>query len=159
MRSPVVVDDEILPHPQARENLRPHIRLAVVDDRVREESGAHHLKNVVVLDILVDRMNGDRRQARAREIRIEAPEVAEIGARGANERLFPRKVVKRGEAYRTGAGDDDSLHVPDPWRRKIDHNLPLGRDRQFTRGHVAFAFPQIRDQRVARDRQEHHVDL
>ena len=154
---PVVVDDEIVAHSQARKDFRPNVRLVVVDDRIGDESGAHHLENVVVFEILVDRVNCDRREALGREIRAEAAQVAGIGARGADKRLLARKVAKRGKAGRIGASDDDFLDVPYPGRRKIDQSLPLGRDRQFARDHVAFAFQQIGDQRVARRGQEDHV--
>ena len=155
----VVVDDEIVTDFQSRKNFRPRLRLIVVDDGEREQTGAHHLKDVVVFEVLVDRMDRDRQHTSGDEVRVELAQVAEIGAGGANERLLPRKVVKRGERRRTRAGDDDFLDVPNPGRSKIDQRPPLGRDRQFAGRHVALAFHHIPDQRVARDRQEDDVNL
>ncbi len=140
------------------EDLLPEIRRIAVDHGGVDQSGIHHLENVLVLQILLRQHDVDRFLARCRQSRVQRGETFVIAARAAYVHAAAGELLDRGgrrhlrrghqqfaDVFRGGRGEVDQLHA---LRR---HGEPAG-------GDVAGARGQRRQQLIAGNGNEDHAN-
>ena len=91
-----------------------------IDNGIRKQACAHHLNQVFVLEILVDRHDVNRLQASGHERVAQPREMVRIAAGTAHPNLASAEVLDRGELGRGGTGDDNLLDVLQPWIDEVD---------------------------------------
>ena len=89
---------------------------------------------------------------------LSATQALVVTAEFAGEDFFARQVVYGGDRRRAGAGDQDLVDVHPSGVAEVDVLLQFGRDRDLRRNQVHLAVDERRQQHLARQRQEDHVD-
>ncbi len=130
-----------------------------MDDHDRDEPGAGHLEQVVVLEVPRDLPDGHRRPALRLQVGIQRDQALPDAAVLAGVDVLPRKVVDRGDLGGARAGHHDLAHVRASGPREIHDRLQLRPDDDLRHRAVDLACRQRRAQLVARHRHERDGDL
>ena len=130
-------------------NLGPYRGFVIVDDGIRKQARVHHLDQVFVLEIFVDRFNPDRLQALGHEGFAQFSEMTDVNAGITHMDIAPREIFDLVELGRGGTGDDNLLVVLQPRIDEIDDGRTLGSDCQIGGDGVAIAFVQSLQQPLA----------
>ena len=149
----VLVDDDL------RKDLGPHRRHMAVDDDGGQQTGIHHLQQVLVLQVLGGRNESDRLAAGSRQAGVQAFEMLPVARRLVHMQLEAGHIVRRLQGRRIRASDDELADPGKQRRREIHLRLQRLGDREVGRGDVAAPCDQGRDQLIVRDRDEDDVEL
>ena len=143
------------------EHLRPQGGPLFRGDRRRNQSGVHHLHQIVVHQVLVGRLDDDRRLAFLLQRLVHLLQVGVIGGQRIDVHLFAAQVGERGDRAEIRSRYDDLGYVRLDRRREGNSLFALGRDHDSVSDHVSHALRQGRLDLVGTHRKERdfHVQL
>ena len=123
-------------HREVREDLLPEAREIVVDDDRRDETGVHHLEQVVVFEVVRREANLHRRLTLCLELLVEREEALVVRALLADEHLPARQVRYRSERRLADGGDDNLADVHPGGIGEVDEPLERRPYRELRRHQI-----------------------
>ena len=136
------------------EHLRPKGGFLFRRDRRRNQSGVHHLHQIVVHQVLVRRLDDDWRLALLLQRLVHLLQVCVIGGKRVDVHLFSAQVGQGGDRAEIRSRYDDLGYVRLDRRREGNPLFALGRDHDSVSDHVSHAFRQGRLNLVGSHRNE-----
>ena len=119
------------------EHLRPKGSSLFRRDRRRDQSSVHHLHQIVVHQVLVRRLDYDRRLAGFLKLLVRLLQVVVIRGKRIDINLFATQVRESGERGGARSSDDDLGYVGLDRCRESDSLFSVGRDDDSVGNHVS----------------------